>query len=279
MIETSERGNEHRQVGAIMGYSERPAVNSLLCRAMQVDALQPTQEFLAESEQLGLAFEPGDLESLGRFLALLLEANKAFNLTAITDPAQAWRRHILDALTLIPLLSELPEVARVIDVGSGGGVPGIPVAIALPALSMTLLEPTGKKAAFLSRACGPTPEGLGLSNVRVLNDRAEKIGQDHKLYREQFDAAIVRAVGPLSVIAELAGPLVKVGGVMLAIKGEKSDAELAEASEAMASVGLAHDQTIQTPTGRIVVLVKQGRTPRQYPRPDGEPKRKPLGTP
>src|SRR5215471_2734280 len=115
-----------------------------------VSALTPPREFLDAAAALGVEFEPGDVERLGLYLALLLETNKSVNLTAITDPAQAWTRHILDSLTLLSLLSELPEGGSIIDVGTGGGLPGIPLAIVSPHLRVALLEATGKKAEFLS---------------------------------------------------------------------------------------------------------------------------------
>jgi 16S rRNA (guanine527-N7)-methyltransferase len=172
---------------------------------------------------------------------MLLKANEALNLTAITDPQEAWTRHILDSLTLLPLLAELPEGAKVIDVGSGGGLPGLPLAIVMPHLSFTLLEATGKKIEFLRAAAA----GLGLSNVSVIQDRAEQMGQDRGErnatgreggHREAYDAVTARAVGRLAVLAELTVPLAKAeGGLVLLIKGQKADEELTEAAEARAS--------------------------------------------
>lgn len=239
--------------------------------------IQPPATFAPAAAGLGIEFEPGDLDKLGRYLALLLETNKAFNLTAVTDPDEAWSRHILDSLTLIPLLAELPEGARVIDVGSGGGLPGIPLAIVMPHLKFTLLEATGKKAAFLSSAI----ETLGLANATVAQDRAERAGQN-PAHRERYDAAIARAVGPLAVLAELTIPLARApyeGGTgrALLIKGQKADEELAEAKQALYLLHTIHTGTIDTPTGRIVVLEKARKTPHAYPRRDGEPKRAPLG--
>ncbi len=225
------------------------------------------------AKDAGIEFEPGEVERLGRFLAMMLETNKEHNLTSITEPAQAWTRHVFDALTLLAVLSELEPGAEVIDVGSGGGVPGVPVAIAMPQIKFALLEPTGKKAAFLQRVVAE----LGVTNAKVFQDRAERLGKDRTLYRERWDVAIVRAVGPLSVIAELTLPLVKVGGFVLAIKGAKADEEVASAQYAIVELGGAFERTVDTPTGRIVVLTKVRPTPRQYPRHDGEPKRKPLG--
>lgn len=242
-------------------------------------------EFASACSALGIEFETGDLERLGRFLALLLQANTAFNLTAVTDPGEAWTRHILDAMTLMPLLAELPEGSRVIDVGSGGGVPGVPLAIVLPGVSFTLLEATGKKAEFLRAAAAV----LGLHNVTVVQDRAERAGQDRGErtggdaseraggHREAYDVVLARALGPLAVAAELCVPLARVGGRVLLVKGQKAAQELAEAESALRELKAVHTGTVETPTGRIVVLEKRVRTPRTYPRRDGEPSRAPLG--
>ena len=136
--------------------------------------LAPTQQFLDAAATLGIEFDDGDLQRLGTYLELLLEANKTTNLTAIREPDAAWMRHILDSLTLLPALAELPEGATVIDVGSGGGLPGMPLAIAMPHLRFTLLEATGKKAVFLRT----TAKALELSNVAILCERAEKAAHD-----------------------------------------------------------------------------------------------------
>lgn len=226
----------------------------------------------------GIAFEPGDLDRLGRFLAMLLDANQQVNLTAIKDPADAWSRHILDALTLLPVLAEIPEGARVADIGSGGGVPGVPLAIAMPHLHFTLVEATEKKAQFLRAAS----EALVLANVTVLNERAEALGQMRGGtggHREGYDAVTARALGPLAVAAELTVPLATVGGIVLLVKGQKAEEELREASGAIGLLGARHAGTIDTPTGKIVVLEKASRTPRDYPRRPGIPKQKPLTSP
>lgn len=241
-------------------------------------ALDPTSEFLAAAGELGLVFDPTDLPRLGRFLGLLLEANKTTNLTAITDPAQAWLKHIFDALTLVPVLSALePREGRthvsVVDIGSGGGVPAIPLAIVCPEIRFTLVEATGKKVDFLNRCIAE----LGLENARVIQGRAEALGQDHKTHREHYDAATARALGHLAICVELLGPLVDRGGLVVAVKGAKAEQELEESAKALGLIGLRHVQTVATPTGRLVVLEKTIKTPRLYPRRDGEPARLPLG--
>jgi 16S rRNA (guanine527-N7)-methyltransferase len=170
--------------------------------------MTPPPGFLGACAAMGIEFEPGEVEKLGRYLGLMLEVNKTTNLTAITDPGEAWIKHIQDSLTLIALLAELPDGSGVVDVGSGGGCPGIPLAVCMPHLRFALLEATGKKAAFLESVV----EQLELKNVTVLNGRAETFAAFKSPHREAYDAAVARAVGPLSVVAELTVPFVKMGG-------------------------------------------------------------------
>ena len=219
----------------------------------------------------GIELEPGDPDRLRRYLQSLLDANERFNLTAITDPAEAWVRHVQDSLTLVPFLASA-EAKTVIDVGSGGGLPGLPLAIAMPDVQFTLLEATGKKSSFIFGVA----EELGLANVRVLNERAEVAGQDHHAHRGMYDAVTSRAVGRLQVLAELTVPFAKEGGTVLCIKGDKAAEEVAEAKQALYKL---HAQVVdlhKTPTGTVVVIEKTRPTPRMYPRQPGEPKRKPL---
>jgi 16S rRNA (guanine527-N7)-methyltransferase len=246
------------------------------------EPLPPTEEFLKAAGDLGVRFEEGDVQKLGLYLALLLHANKAFNLTGVEEPPQAWMRHILDSLMLLAVLAELPAGSKVIDVGSGGGLPGLPLAIVLPELRFTLLEATGKKAEFLKQAV----HWLDLKNVDVLAERAEHaarfVGAQSRAdgvvaHREAYDAVVARAVGRLAVVAELTVPFAKVGGRVYLIKGQKADEEVAEGMQALYLLHAHHIGTVDTPTGRIVVIEKTRPTPRSYPRRDGEPKRSPLG--
>lgn len=231
----------------------------------------PPQTFLDESAAIGVAFDDGDLDRFDRYLELLLDANTRFNLTAIREPDEAWRRHILDSLTLLPMLATLGAGESVVDVGSGGGAPGLPLAIALPELRFTLIESTGKKAVFLEE----TVSALGLANVSVVNRRAEDAGRS-EAHRDRHAAATARALGPLRVSLELVLPLVRVGGLGLFIKGAKAEAEIAEAGGALKALGGAIIDVAPTPTGRIVVVEKQRPTDRRHPRRPGEPKRDPL---
>ncbi len=165
---------------------------------------------------------------LSRYLELLVEANEKMNLTRIVDVDSARVQHIGDALTVLPYLPKGEH--KLADVGSGGGVPGIPLAIARPDASITLIESTKKKAAFLKRAASE----LGLPNVKVLDLRAEDVGNGP--LRETFDIAIARAVASLDWLAEWCLPLVKKKGTMLAMKGQKIVEELPRRR--------AHDSTV-----------------------------------
>ena len=236
------------------------------CRSMTVPP-----DIVAKAAALGVAFDEGDLDRLDAFLRFLLETSEKFNLTAIRDEAEAWERHILDSLTLLPLLASA-EAKTVADVGSGGGLPAIPLAICMPEVRFTLIESTGKKGNFL-RECA---RRLRLTNVEVATERAETLGADPKLMREKFDAVTARAVGPLPVLLELTVPLARVRGLIFAIKGAKAEEELAVAKSALHLLHAAHVQTVPTPTGRVVVIEKLRKTPRTYPRRTGEPKRAPL---
>lgn len=259
---------------------ERPPL--ALPELSAVEGLPAPATFVEAARSIGVEFEEGEVDKLGRYLAMLLAANDVLNLTAITEPQEAWRRHILDSLTMIQILAELPPGARVLDVGSGGGLPGLPLAICMPSLSFTLLEATGKKVLFLRAVA----QALGLANVVVVEGRAETVGHDRGEktgsgrvggHREKYDVVMARAVGRIHTLAELTIPFVKIGGRAVLIKGQQAADELKEAERALHLLKAVHEGTIDTPTGKIVSLTKQSATPKDYPRRDGEPKRAPLG--
>jgi 16S rRNA (guanine527-N7)-methyltransferase len=224
-------------------------------------------------QALQVEFEENDVQRLGVFIDLLLETNRMFNLTAVKDPSKAWTRHILDSLSLIPCLSK-EGVMHVVDVGSGGGLPGIPLAITMPETTFTLVESTKKKALFLSDVV----EQLGLDNVTVVAERAETIATPDGGFRDIADAVIARAVGPLNVLLELTIPFAKVGGVVVAIKGERATEEIEFARKALHLLHAKVESSIRTTTGTVVMIRKMEPTPRKYPRIAGEPKRMPLGS-
>lgn len=240
--------------------------------------MTPPDGWIERAEALGLSFAPGEVERLGRYLALLLDANTRMNLTAIRDAGEAWDRHIYDALTLVPVLADVsgPDGAppEIIDVGSGGGIPGLVLACVLPGVRFTLLDATGKKCVFLQE----TVAALGLANVSVVHDRAERAGRhEGGEHRARYDAVVSRAVGRLATLLELTVPLAKVGGLVVLTKGQKADEEVDEAKKALHMLHSGHAGTVETETGRIVVIEKLRESPKMYPRADGEPKRVPLG--
>jgi 16S rRNA (guanine527-N7)-methyltransferase len=172
------------------------------------------------------------------------------------------------------LLEHLGDAGSVVDVGSGGGLPGLPLKIARPGLRLTLVESDQAKAAFLVRACAT----LGLDDVQVLARRAEEVGRDSH-FREAFDVAVARALAPMPVLVELCLPLVRVGGRLLAQKTEREDVE--SARNAIETLGGRLSMVVAAPSdarrsGTVVVVDKVRPTPQSYPRRPGVPARKPL---
>ena len=232
-------------------YGERALVNK---DERAPIALKPTlpllapEGFAARLEAVGAPVSAATLAQLGDYLARLLAMNEQMNLTAIKDAESAWERHVLDALTLLPLLAEVRAGARLVDIGSGGGIPGRVLAIARPDLRVTLVEATQKKAAFLSAVGG----AMGLANVEVRAERAEQLGRGE--LARKADVVTARAVARLVELVPLARPFAKPGGLVLLIKGQKADEELKEAKSVLSKQRATHEKTVATPTGRIVVL-------------------------
>jgi 16S rRNA (guanine527-N7)-methyltransferase len=200
----------------------------------------------------------------------LIEENKHVNLTRIIEPDQIRTRHFLDSLAVLPVLDKLAEghsLYSVVDVGSGAGFPVLPLAIVRPAWKFTSIEATGKKVNFQKKAVAQ----LGLTNVTVISGRAEELAHD-KQYREQFDAAIARAVADLSILAELSLPLVKTGGLMLAFKGPDVEKEMAGAEKMIAILGAqpgtvwSYSRPETTDGFCFVSIVKITPVPVGYPR-------------
>jgi len=231
----------------------------------------------------GLHLTPEALQKLEEFVGLLLAANQRLNLTRIVEPDQIERRHLLDSLTCaLPVLEALNGgVAwRCLDVGAGGGLPGIPLAIAFPGLSVTLLEATGKKAAFLHE----TVAALELSNVSVVAARAEEAGRDPS-HRDAYDLVVARALAPLDVALEWCLPFVKTGGVLVLPRGNDLPEQLpagwiaAKALSARLRAPLPLELADLPPGRALAVADKLGRTPKAYPRRAGLASKRPLGGP
>lgn len=205
-------------------------------------------DFATRLREAGIVLDEGALAKIGDYLARLLAMNELVNLTAIENAEATWERHAFDALTLLPLLKNLPEGGTVADIGSGGGLPGIVLAIARPDLRFTLVEATQKKAAFLSAVA----DALGLANVTVQAERAEVLAKG--ALRGSFDIVTARAVARLSQLLLWTAPFAKPGGLLLLIKGQRADEELNEAKKILPKYHATHSETRKTKTGRIVVL-------------------------
>ena len=206
----------------------------------------------------------------------LIEWNQKFNLTAIRDVESIRTKHFLDSFSCVLAWKASPP-ARLIDVGTGAGFPGIPLKILYPNMKLTLVESVGKKAMF----CQHIVSVLGLENVDVVKARAEDLGQDPK-HRESYDWAIARAVAKLNVLSEYLIPFVKIGGRMLAQKGESGPAEAHSAESAMKLLGGKMEQliTVNLPgvveDRYLVVVEKVAATPPKYPRKPGIPAKQSL---
>jgi 16S rRNA (guanine527-N7)-methyltransferase len=233
---------------------------------------KPTPAFFETIAAQHIELEPGELERLEGHLEALLEANERFNLTAVRDPAEAWVRHVADSLSLVPFVAE-SGAKSIVDLGSGGGFPGIPLAIAMPHVQVMLVDSVGKKVRYLEEVV----QRLALTNVTVRQTRAEELAAWKGGLRESFDAVVCRAVGGLPTLVELALPLIKVDGLLLAIKGERAQEEIVEAARALQELHGEVAAAERTPTGTIVAVRKLARTVRLYPRDQGQPARKPLG--
>ncbi len=180
----------------------------------------------AELNAAGIRVSAEVWARLAEFLERLLHENELLNLTSVRDPGAAWRLHVVDSLALLPALQRRPQ-SSLLDLGSGGGVPGIPLAIATPTARVTLLDGTRKKVDAQQRIVA----ALGLENVRCLWGRAELVANERSL-RAGFDVVVTRAVAKLSQLLEWSAPFLKPGGECWCMKGPDVDEELAAAATA-----------------------------------------------
>lgn len=217
------------------------------------------------------------LESIRRMVEMLRSCNASASLMSDAALADVLRGHVLDSLTLLPLIRRVNlHEGRLVDVGTGGGFPGLVLAIAEPALCVTLMDATRKKTAYLERAC----EELGL-DVAVLHSRAEDAAHDPAL-RESFDIGVCRALGPWPVVLELTLPFCTTGGVLLGQRGYDASSEAVAHAETAALLGgrVAGVEQVGVETGlenRYVITVeKVESTPIRYPRKAGIPVKRPL---
>ena len=232
------------------------------------------------ASRVGVTLTDEQAGQLVRYGQLLVDANNRFNLTSVADETGILYRHFADSLTAVRVCDRLcgaegpsDHAIRLIDLGTGAGLPGIPLKIARPRLDITLVDGTGKKVDF----CRQVIRELGLEGITALKGRAEELA--HQVgHRGRYDVAVARAVAPLPLLAEYMLPLLRLGGTALAMKGANAAAEIELARRAIAAVGGQLDQVEEFTLPEVghrrtlVVLKKVKPTPDAYPRPGGTPR-------
>ncbi len=228
------------------------------------------QTLRAGLPELGLTLPEETQQTLCQFGREVIEQNKVMNLTAITEPAQVAKLHLLDCLTVLKCADLAGK--RLIDVGCGAGFPGVPLKIACPELELTLLDSLGKRMNWLEA----TLPKLGVEATYVTARAEEAVLQR----REQYDFATSRAVARLNILLELTAPYVKVGGAVLAMKGDNGRQELAQCKNAMKQLGLkpeaVHEFPMDGTNHMVIVLRKIAPTPARFPRRYAKIKQMPL---
>ena len=228
----------------------------------------------SDAEKLGFSIDDGKIMQFQKLAELLVEQNKTMNLTAITDPDGIAVKHFADSISVLTA-TEFAENARVLDVGTGAGFPGIPLLIMRPDLDLTMLDSTAKKLKYVAN----TVEELGLS-ANVLHTRAEEAGQS-KEYRETFDIVCSRAVAALNFLCEYCLPFVKVGGYFVAMKAAKAQEEIDGAKAAIKLLGgkIMEEKSFKLSDGgerNIIIIKKISHVPPKYPRVSAQIAKKPL---
>ncbi|HIK06506.1 MAG TPA: 16S rRNA (guanine(527)-N(7))-methyltransferase RsmG [Trichormus sp. M33_DOE_039] len=238
---------------------------------------------MAENWQKTLNWQPTEEQQarLQHLYELILEGNRQLNLTRITEPQEFWEKHLWDSLRGIAprqqLISSLEVGASVIDIGTGAGFPGVPIAIVAPNSTITLVDSTRKKMTFIDKILSE----LALNNAKTLVGRAEEIGQQQQ-HRENYDMALIRAVGNASVCAEYTLPLLKKGGLAVIYRGTWTQEETTALQDAVQQLGgeIESIEQFVTPLSNSIrhclYLRKVTTTPAKFPRAVGIPTQKPL---
>ena len=233
--------------------------------------------FLADLREWNLELNDTQLFQLEKYYEMLVEKNKVMNLTAITEYEEVLKKHFLDSLALSQLVNLPNKKAKLLDMGTGAGFPGIPLKIAFPNLQITLLDSLNKRVGFLNEVI----KTLGLTDIQAVHGRAEDFGRDAN-HREQYDLCVSRAVANMSTLSEYCLPLVKKGGLFIPYKSGKVEEEAKLAESAVKKLGGEMNPVIThilpgTDVERTFIPVKKvGITAKKYPRKAGLPSKEPL---
>lgn len=234
-------------------------------------------KLIAGAQKLGWQLSPEQVEQFAIYYHELIDWNRRINLTAITDYQEVQIKHFLDSLTVTLALPQPLASFRLIDVGTGAGMPGIPLKILLPNIKLVLLDATAKKALFLHHL----KEKLELDDVDIVVGRAEEVAHQPE-YRERFDVVLSRGVAPLSTLVELTLPFSAIGGSFIAQKKGYIEAEIAQATKAIQLLGGNLRQVEKIDLAEfsnercLIIIDKVAPTPASYPRRPGVPAKRPL---
>ena len=225
-------------------------------------------------KEINIEISDEQISKFYEYMKLLLEWNEKINLTAITEEKDIILKHFVDSLTIFKYVG---ENKKIVDIGTGAGFPSVPLAIMNPNSQFTLVDSLNKRINFLNEV----KDKINLDNIFNIHSRAEEIGQN-KFYREQFDVAVSRAVANMTVLTEYLLPMIKVGGIVVCMKGSQIDEELDNAKFAINELGgkiLKCDEFTlpKTDMNRNVVIIEKLKcTPKRYPRKAGVPSKEPL---
>ena len=237
------------------------------------------QDFLKNAEELGISIDERILSSLDLYYKNLIEWNAVMNLTAITEEKDVYEKHFLDSLTITKIVSRetLDQGCTLLDMGTGAGFPGLPIAIVFPNVKVILMDSLNKRIKFLE----DTVQKLGLTNVTCIHARAEELAKN-KNYREKQDICCSRAVANLATLSEYCLPFVKKGGYFVSYKTEQVQSEIEQSRKAIKVLGGDHVETVfftlpGTDSQRSLVKIeKVSATPSRYPRKAGTPGKEPI---
>lgn len=232
------------------------------------------KRFLELANKININLTENQIEKFHKYMKLLLKWNEKINLTAITDEDEIILKHFVDSLTVLKYINENDKI---IDVGTGAGFPGIPIAIMMPNVKITLLDSLNKRINFLNEVI----RKLDLKNIETIHSRSEDCGKDI-LFREKYDIALARAVANLSTLSEYLLPFIKIDGKMICMKGSNLEEELKNAEYAIKELGgeFVLKDEFELPDSdikrNIIIVEKVKYTPKIYPRKAGLPSKEPI---